>query len=67
MDDPVETHYLVNNGKPQKYKGKRVYYIQLIASISQGEKNRNEKLFYYKLALNQKGIMRIEHVKSESY
>jgi len=48
------------DGEARAIKGKRVYHINLILSLS--GKGRDEKLFRYRLVVNHQGIQRIENL-----
>ena len=66
MDGSANTQFTIHHSKPVIYKTKKVYFIHLIISLSPGKKSRRESFAHYRILLDQKGINRIELLKSES-
>lgn len=60
MDASKKYLYTWLDGEAKAVKGKRVYHINLILSLS--GKGREEKLFRYRLVVNHQGLQRIEDI-----
>jgi hypothetical protein len=62
MDDPIEEHYLLENGELKTIQTHKVYHINFVSryrSISP----KVEKMYrYMRLVLNRQGIIRIENI-----